>query len=201
MSLVDHLRLLISVTIAWVMFVLIGLPNYYQDWPFQILLYFCILVFFGVGLLIYFKTKKHKGYLLQRALWMAFYIVVPLMIYDYIYIHLVRREPFDLLNKFWYLSIFYIVPWFQAPLTYFFIVSDSFRKRSWLVLGLFSFISAILLYYWWAFFEGGFFNYMSSYPGRHITMLESALRLSILGTFISVGVLSTYRFIKDLIRW
>lgn len=197
MSIINHLRLLISVTIAWVVFVIIGLPDYYQGWPFRRLLYFCVLAYFIVGFLIFIMMRKHKSYLLVRALWMAFYISVPLMIYDYIYIHLIRQEPFDLLNRFWYLAVFYIVPWFQAPLIYFVIKSGRLHKRSWIILSLFSFISVAILYYWWGRFEGGFFNYMSTDPETNLTMLQSALRLSVFGTFISVGILSIIRFFKN----
>ncbi|ADG81554.1 hypothetical protein TherJR_0684 [Thermincola potens JR] len=201
MSLVDHLRLLIFVTVAWIAFVIIGLPNYYQDWPFRKLLYFCVFVYFLVGFFILMMTKKYEGYFLRRALWVAFYITVPLMIYDIIYVDLIRHEPFDLLNRFWYLSVFYIVPWIQAPLIYFFLVSGSLRKRNWIILSMISLVLAVILYNFWGTFEGGFFDYMSSYPERNITMLDSALRLSILGTVISVAVLSMYRFIKLLVRW
>jgi len=201
MDLVKHIRLLINATIGWLIFVLIGLPNYYQDWPFKQLLYFCILVFFVVGFLIYFMTRKFEGNLLSRALWIAFYIVVPLVLYDYIYVHLLRGEPFELLNRFWYLSVFYIIPWFQAPLVYFFIVSRSIRNRTWIILSLLCFITAAVLYHQWATFEGGFFDFMSSYPETSLTMLESALRLSIFGTFISVGTLSLLKLIKNREGW
>ncbi|PKM41619.1 MAG: hypothetical protein CVV03_12140 [Firmicutes bacterium HGW-Firmicutes-8] len=205
MNIVSHLRLLITVTSAWVVFVIVGLPDYYQGWPFRRLLYFCILVYFLVGFLIFLMMRKYKSYLLGRALWMAFYISVPLMIYDYIYVYLIRQEPFDLLNRFWYLAVFYIVPWFQAPLIYFFMKSGQLRKKSWIILSLFSFISAAFLYYWWGRFESGFFNYMSTDPETNLSMLQSALRLSVFGTFISVGILSIVRLLRrpllDSRRW
>lgn len=199
MSLLKHIRLLINVTICWLVFVLIGLPNYYQNWPFTGLLYFCILVYFVVGIAIYLMTRRYEGYLFRRALWVAFYITVPLALYDYVYVQLIRGESFELLNRFWYLAIFYVVPWFQAPLIYFFIASNSIKKKTWIILSLICFISAGLLYDLWATYEGGFFDFISDSPEKSLTIFESALRLSIFGTFVSVGVLSIFKFIKRVI--
>ncbi len=199
MNLLKHIRLLINATICWLVFVLIGLPNYYQNWPFTRLLYFCILVYFVVGVAIYLMTRRYEGYLFRRALWVAFYITVPLALYDYFYVQLIRGEPFELLNRFWYLAIFYVVPWFQAPLIYFFIASNSIKKKTWIILSLICFISAGLLYDLWATYEGGFFDFISDSPEKSLTIFESALRLSIFGTFVSVGVLSIFKFIKRVI--
>lgn len=196
MSLLNHIRLLINATICWLVFVLIGLPDYYQNWSFTSLLYFCILVYYVVGFAIYLMTRRYEKYLFRRALWVAFYITVPLVLYDYVYIQLIRGESFELLNRFWYLTIFYVIPWFQAPLIYFFIVSESIKKRTWIILSLICFISAGVLYNLWAAYEGGFFDFMSASPEKSLTIFESALRLSIFGTFISVGVLSVIRLIK-----
>jgi hypothetical protein len=113
-----------------------------------------------------------------------------------VYIQIIRGESFELLNRFWYLAVFYVVPWFQAPLIYFFIVSNSINKKTWIILSIICFLSAGLLYDLWASYEGGFFDFMSDSPEKSITIFESALRLSIFGTFITVGILSIFRFIK-----
>jgi len=196
MNILNHIRLLIIVTICWLVFVLIGLPSYYQHWSFTRVLYFCILVYFVVGMAIYLLTGRYEGHLFRRALWVAFYITVPLALYDYVYIQLIRGEPFELLNRFWYLAVFYVIPWFQAPLIYFFIASHSIKKRAWFILGVICFVSAGILYDLWATFEGGFFDFMSDSPEKSITIFESALRLSIFGTFLTVGVFSIFRFIS-----
>jgi len=201
MALSKHVRLLLTVTIGWIVFVLIGLPSYYQDWPFTRLLYFCVVVFFIVGAFIYRRlTKNSTGNCLKRALEMAFYITVPFIFYDYLYIHFVREEPFELLNRFWFLSVFYIVPWIQAPLLFLFVVYEKRFGKSWLLISVFLFIVSFVLYALWATFEGSFFDVMSDYPERKVTMLGSALRFSIYGTFLTAGFLALVKFAKNYFR-
>ncbi len=189
----QHLRLLIYVTIFWILFVLIGLPDYYQHWPLKRLLYLCILTYFFVGAITYRWIKKFNGNRFLYSLVVASYIVIPLFVYDYIYIDLVRNEPFDLLNRFWFLSIFYVIPWYQAPLLYFYISAKRFNRRTWLTISVLSFIIAFVLHGQWAAFEGSFFDPMVSYPERSSTMLGSAIKLSIYGTLLSLGFLSLFR--------
>lgn len=198
MAFSKHLNLLLLTSLGWVLFVIIGLPSYYQAWSFKNLLYFCIVVYFLVGLAIYSMVKRYSGNRFIYGLWVAFYITVPLICYDYLYITFVRIEPFDLLNRFWFLSVFYIIPWFQAPLLYLYIETNKTRSRVWGLLGLVFFVVLAILGSQWAIFEGSFFDTMSNSPERNVTMLGSALRYAIYGTLISASILLFVRFVKSV---
>lgn len=193
-----HLKLLLLTSLGWVLFVIIGWPSYYQAWSFKNLLYFCVAVYFAVGLAIYSMVKRYSRNCLAHGLWVAFYITVPLICYDYIYITFVRIEPFELSNRFWFLSVFYIIPWFQALLLYLYIETNKTRSGVWGLLGLVFLAISVILRSQWATFEGSFFDTMSNYPEGNVTMLGSALRYAIYGTLISASTLSFVRFVKNV---
>ncbi|PKM77451.1 MAG: hypothetical protein CVU90_07510 [Firmicutes bacterium HGW-Firmicutes-15] len=195
MLLSKHLRLLLFVTSGWGLFVLIGWPSYYQTWSLKWLLYFCCAVYLLVGIYIFTRVKQCRSNRLIYGLWLAFYITVPLLFYDYLYINFIRLEPFDLLNRFWFLSIFYITPWIQALLLFFYIKTEKISGKLWFVLGFMFFILAEFLKNQWAIFDAGFFDTKLS-----ISMLEAALRYSIYGTVVSLSFLSFIRIVSKVVR-
>jgi len=192
MSLNRHCKLLLYASIGWLVFVLIGLPNYYRDWSFMNLLYLCIATYFAVGLIIYnFILKYNEGFV--WALWIAFYITIPLIFYDLLYIKFILKEPFDLLNRFWFLSVFYIIPWIQAPILYWYSRNLGMNKKFWGLIVIICFVLAIFMRSQWATFEGSFFDTMADYPERNSTMLGSSLKYSLYGTMLSLGIMSLIR--------
>ena len=52
---------------------------------------------------------------LQVSVWWAFYISVPLFIYDLLYCGLYLGHDIFFLSKYWYLSVYYILPWIIFP--------------------------------------------------------------------------------------
>lgn len=190
----SHLKLLLFATIAWFAFVIIGLPNYYTDWPFKKLLYFCIAAYIVLGLITYRFVIKYTNRI-SRVFWFAFYITAPLIIYDSLYIHFVLKVPVDFVNRFWFLSVFYIIPWIQAPVIYWYL-NKKLSRNSWGLIGVAYFIIAGLLWIWWATFEGGFFDTMIDYPERNSTMLGSAFICSLYGTFLFLSLIRFSNIIK-----
>jgi hypothetical protein len=71
-----------------------------------------------VWFVIYRSAKRSKpGNGLKVCLWWAFYISVPLLVYDYLYcaVHLGYKATFFV--KYWYLTVYYILPWVVFPPT------------------------------------------------------------------------------------
>lgn len=190
-----HMRLLLFVTLGWAMFVLVGWPNYYQHWSLNWLLYFCCTVYLFVGMYIYTRIKQYDGNRLTFGLWLAFYISVPLFCYDYLYINLILIQPFDLLNRFWFLSVFYIIPWYQALLLYLYIKTEISSGKVWFGLGSVFIILAVLLKNQWDIFDAGFFD-----TEGNVSMLEAALRYSIYGTLLASSCLSFIRPLSEVVK-
>jgi hypothetical protein len=113
-----HIRLLSFVTLAWVLFWVFGLPNYYQQYSAKFMVTFDIIIFPLIWFIIYFSAKRARhGRGLSVALWLSFYITVPLFIYDLIYCGFYLGHGMGFLWRYWYVTVYYIVPWAAFPLT------------------------------------------------------------------------------------
>ena len=118
LSLKNHLALLLMSFITWGLFVLIGLPEYYQSWSYEAQVIGVILVtvlYIPLGKFLLkkmFPTNEH----FKNSLWLAFYLTVPLFIYDTIFIGVIGGEGLKFIPKYWVLSFFYFSFWIQFPL-------------------------------------------------------------------------------------
>lgn len=113
-----HLRLLIIVTLAWLIFWLAGLPDYYRQYSHRFMVLFDAAILPPLWLVVYFTAKKaRKGRGLAVSLWLSFYITVPLFIYDLIYCGIYLGYGISFLWEYWYLTVYYILPWLIFPVT------------------------------------------------------------------------------------
>lgn len=118
MSLRKHIRLLILVSIAWGLFWIIGLPDYYQQYSDLFMIIFDLAILPPIWFIIYRSAKHSKpGRGLKVSLWWAFYISVPLFIYDLVYCGFYLGHSTSFLTKYWYLTVYYILPWIIFPPT------------------------------------------------------------------------------------
>lgn len=105
--------------VTWALFVIIGLPDYYQSWSNNAKVIVCFIVTVAYVPLCSFLIRKmfpDKEYF-KNSLWLALYLTVPLFIFDVIYIMGFLGEK-DLLfvAKYWYLTFFYFSFWLQFPI-------------------------------------------------------------------------------------
>lgn len=109
-----HLSLFIQASIVWLLFWLVGLPSdYFQNYS---------SVTMGVAsALISVVTSLAAVWLLQscrnetrmsRAFWLSVYYTLPFAVYDYFYCGWYLGHGPDYISMYWYLSIFYVIPWF-----------------------------------------------------------------------------------------
>ncbi len=113
-----HLRLLIIVTVAWLLFWLAGLPDYYQQYSDTAMLIFDLVVLPPIWFLVYRSVKRSRpGRALAVSLRWSFYISVPLLVYDLVYCGWYLGYGISFLWEFWYLTVYYILPWLIFPPT------------------------------------------------------------------------------------
>lgn len=118
MTLKQHLTLLVYSFFTWLTFYLVGLPDYYQSWPFwsKIVLVTAVTAFYvpatQYGLKRFFDDNNHK----TNALWLAVYLTLPLFIYDYLLLAIYLDLGIQFVFPYWYLSMFYFSFWIQFPL-------------------------------------------------------------------------------------
>ena len=113
-----HLPFLAVVTAAWVLFWLAGLPDYYQQYSDRAMLIFDMLILPPIWYLVFRSLKRSApGRGVVVSLWWAFYITVPLLIYDLLYCGLYLGYGISFLWEYWYLSVYYVLPWMIFPPT------------------------------------------------------------------------------------
>lgn len=118
MRLKKHIRLLILVSLAWFLFWLVGLPGYYQQYSMTFMIIFDLVILPPIWLIIYLSAKySEPGNSLKVCLWWSFYISVPLFIYDLLYCGFYLGHGVNFLTKYWYLTVYYILPWIIFPPT------------------------------------------------------------------------------------
>jgi hypothetical protein len=113
-----HIRLLIFVTLAWLLFWIAGLPDYYQQYFIKFMVIFDLAILSPIWFIIYRSAKHSKpGCGLKVCLWWSFYISFPLFIYDTIYCGFYLGHSISFLTKYWYITVYYILPWLIFPIT------------------------------------------------------------------------------------
>ncbi len=116
-SLKSHLALFAMSFVTWAFFVVLGLPDYYQSWSFELKIAICIAVTALYFPLTPFLLRRFENRAYARnALWLALYLTVPLFIYDYVYIVIIGGDDLSFVFRYWYLSFFYFSFWIQFPL-------------------------------------------------------------------------------------
>lgn len=113
----NHVRILIYATIAWFLFLLAGMPDYYLQYSTITMIWFVVLLLIPFFIIIWFIFKPIKtSRRIQISLWYSFYFTVPLAIYDYLYCGIYLGYGINFLVVFWFLSIYYLIPWILFPM-------------------------------------------------------------------------------------
>jgi hypothetical protein len=111
-----HLRLLGLATVVWAGFLVGGLPDYYQQYPSGFMVVFDLLVLIPIAIVyraVLVRVPPQRR--MQVALWIAFYFTVPLAVYDFVFCGLVLGFGLRFLVEFWYLTVYYFIPWLLGP--------------------------------------------------------------------------------------
>lgn len=117
MTIKKHFQLLAYSFVTWFSFYLLGLPEYYQQWYFWaklLILPLVTVMYFPLTrytLLKYWDDGRH----LYNSCWLAFYLTVPLFIYDYLLLAVYKGLGIEFIFPYWYLSFFYYSFWLQFP--------------------------------------------------------------------------------------
>lgn len=118
MKLQKHIRLLVLVTLGWLFFWIAGLPDYYLQYSVKTMLIFDLAILPPIWFLVYRSVKHSKpGRRLIISLWWSFYISFPLFVYDLIYCGFYLGHGIGFLTKYWYITVYYFVPWLLFPPT------------------------------------------------------------------------------------
>ena len=112
-----HIRLLMIATLVWACFWAGGLPFYYQQYSTRFMVIFdsvALVLIAGVVYLVLRRVKKERR--LKISLWLAFYFTTPLAVYDWLYCGIYLGHGMEFIVRFWFLTVYYAIPWVMFPL-------------------------------------------------------------------------------------
>ncbi|CAA0093192.1 Uncharacterised protein [Zhongshania aliphaticivorans] len=117
MNITKHFQLLFYSFITWLSFYLIGLPEYYQQWPIGAKLAILPIVTILYFPITKFSLKKYwdDGKHVINSCWLAFYLTFPLFVYDYLLLAKYKDLGISFVIPYWYLTFFYFSFWIQFP--------------------------------------------------------------------------------------
>jgi len=111
-----HIKIFLTASLVWVGFWIAGLPSYYQQYSPTFMIWFDALLFLPIGAVVWVVLRRVRARRRMKvALWMAFYFTVPLAIYDWLYCGVYLDHGLSSLWRFWYLTVYYAIPWLLLP--------------------------------------------------------------------------------------
>ena len=113
-----HVRLASYAAAVWLGFFLLGLPDYYQQYPARAVAVFELALLFPVAFACRLALRR-RGHTprLVRARTLALHFTVPLFAYDWVYCGVHLGHGLGFLARYWYLTTYYAVPWILLPAT------------------------------------------------------------------------------------
>jgi MFS superfamily sulfate permease-like transporter len=112
----QHITFFIQGIVAWALFWLAGLPDYYQQYSPNALGMGGVLLQLAISFLaVYVLRRGRPERRMPRALWISFYFTVPLAVLDTLYCGVYLGHGWSYLWTYWYLTIYYISPWLTFP--------------------------------------------------------------------------------------
>ena len=108
----QHLAFLLQGVTAWIVFWLIGLPAYYQQYSTVAMALASVLLSVAISLAaIALLRRGREATRMSRAFWYSVYFTVPFVAFDTAYCGWYLGHGAGYLLTYWYLTIFYLTPW------------------------------------------------------------------------------------------
>jgi hypothetical protein len=107
-----HVRLFLIAIAVWAGFWVAGLPDYYQQYSFTTMavgsaVLAAVTVFAGFKVIGGKRVERRKAI----AFWLSLYFTAPFAVLDYLYCGLYLGHGFGFLSRYWYLTVYYVLPW------------------------------------------------------------------------------------------
>jgi len=107
-----HLILLLQGTVGWFVFWVAGLPAYYQQYGTVTMAIVSILLSVAMSLAaVHVLQRGRDETRLRRSFWLSVYFTVPFAVLDWLYCGWYLGHGIGFVQRYWYLSIFYLTPW------------------------------------------------------------------------------------------
>jgi len=101
---------------AWAGFFAAGWPSYFQQYSLRFMIGFDSLVLLPIAAFaVVVLGRIPPSRRLKIALWLSFHFTVPLAVYDWLYCGVYLGHGISFLATYWYLTVYYLVPWLLLP--------------------------------------------------------------------------------------
>ena len=111
-----HFRILIYATAVWLLFFILGMPDYYLQYSTESIIVYEILLLIPFSIIIWLIFRRVKASRrVKLSLWYSFYFTFPLFIYDLLYCGIYLDYGINFILVFWFLSVYYVIPWILFP--------------------------------------------------------------------------------------
>lgn len=130
-SLLSHGRLLLIAVAVWCGFWILGWPDYYQQYS-TVALAVCsslLSVAISLAALVAMRTIRPERRL-AAAVRISFYFTVPFAVLDFACCGLYLGLGISFVQSYWYLTIFYVVPWISFVPTAMLLARNAERSSS-----------------------------------------------------------------------
>ncbi len=146
-----HIRMFSISTIIYVLFILRGLStNHFLGLPLDFYFFetFEIIIFLIPAGIFILKLVSSKENYVKDAAWLAFYTTILFVVYDFIFLGIFKGFGFAYLGKWWFLTIFYVILWFEFPIVGYLMKKNDLKleKKHFLMIGI-SFVCWIINYW------------------------------------------------------
>ncbi len=99
--------------LVWLLFWVLGWPDYYQQYSPRGLAIACILLSAAIPLAAFYVLRRgQRRTRMARAVWLSVYYTLPFAVLDAAYCGWYLGRGLAYLGEYWYLSVFYVTPWF-----------------------------------------------------------------------------------------
>lgn len=107
-----HVIILLQAVLVWLAFWIVGLPDYYQQYPTALMGVASVVLSTVISLLCLWVLLLIRPERRQRmALWLSLYYTLPFALLDTLYCGVYLGLGADYLVSYWYLTVFYVTPW------------------------------------------------------------------------------------------
>lgn len=107
-----HFKTLAQMVLIWFGFWLLGLPEYYQQYPTAVVGAAAVLLSVAISLVcLAVLVRAQPERRMNKALWLSIYYTVPFAVLDTLYCGIYLGHGSAYLWKYWYLTVFYVSPW------------------------------------------------------------------------------------------
>lgn len=153
-----YFKFFLTGAVVYFLFIVRGLQNnHYLDWSLDFQIGDCLEIIIFTLPLAYLPLKwfSDKDNYFKDSIWFALCLSVPFVIYDLVYVGVIRGHGLGYFSTFWFLTIFYFIVLVEIPLIGYLMRKDDpkIEKKHFSML-----LTAIIawLLNWW---EGSFSNH------------------------------------------